>query len=358
MKKKITLGLIATILMFAAFCGFHGNIVNAATVNDSGNNDSMESAIAFSIGDTIKGNISEEDEADFYQFTVSEEGRLDLKYVTEMEWCSSRIYNIDGKNIWDTSTMLWDSVSHSMSTQRSAYLTKGKYYLVLKKEYSSTGNYSIKTSFRSSNTNCNEPNDSITSAKKISLNSKVNGILDEEEEIDFFKFTLSASGSLKFKITVDGKNAQFCAYIYNSDKKRVWSGEFIKWDNSLADETTLSLNRGTYYLALTKYNGSAGLYSFKLNIEKQPQTIKLKNASKKYTSASLKKSSKTFSIGASASGKLSYEVTSGKKYISVSSAGKVTVKKGTPKGTYKVKVSASATDYYSAASKTVKIVVN
>lgn len=92
-------------------------------------------------------------------------------------------------------------------------------------------------------------------------------------------------------------------------------------------------------------------------VVKDKQTIKLTKKSASYKASVLKKASKSFQIGAKAEGKLTYSVASGKKYISVSKTGKVTVKKGTPKGTYKINVKAAATDKYQAASAVVKIVV-
>ena len=54
---------------------------------------------------------------------------------------------------------------------------------------------------------------------------------------------------------------------------------------------------------------------------------------------------------------MSYSVTKAAKKagVSVSKAGKVTIKKGTKKDTYKVTVTAAGNDEYSAGSKTVKV---
>ena len=59
-------------------------------------------------------------------------------------------------------------------------------------------------------------------------------------------------------------------------------------------------------------------------------------------------------------GKLSYKTTSGNKNITVNAkTGKLTVKKGSKKGTYKVKVkiSAAAAGNYNAGSKTVTFTI-
>ena len=96
--------------------------------------------------------------------------------------------------------------------------------------------------------------------------------------------------------------------------------------------------------------------------EAAPTTAKkvsFKNTSKSYKASTLKKGAKSFSvIKASDGGKVTYKVTKGsKKSIKVSTAGKVTVKKGTKKGTYKVKVTVAAKGNYKKTSKTIKITV-
>jgi hypothetical protein len=95
---------------------------------------------------------------------------------------------------------------------------------------------------------------------------------------------------------------------------------------------------------------------------KNTQKITAKTTSKTYKVSAVKKKAQSFSIAASAtdkSSKITYSKTSGNKNITVSSKGKVTVKKGTKKGTYKikVKVTAAATTAYKKATKTVTIKV-
>lgn len=85
-------------------------------------------------------------------------------------------------------------------------------------------------------------------------------------------------------------------------------------------------------------------------------TVKLKT----YKAKSLKRKKVVFSLKAktSGNGKLTYKVTKGKsKYITVSKTGKVTLKKGCKKGTYKIKITASATEKYKAATKVISIKV-
>lgn len=114
-------------------------------------------------------------------------------------------------------------------------------------------------------------------------------------------------------------------------------------------------------------NTSVSTITAKIN--KAKATITVKTPSKTYKASALKSKAQTFSIGASVNSKgtLSYKVekygsSAAKKYLSFNTKnGKVTVKKGTPKGSYsiKVKISAKATANYNAAtlSKTIKVTV-
>ncbi len=89
------------------------------------------------------------------------------------------------------------------------------------------------------------------------------------------------------------------------------------------------------------------------------QTIKVSTKAKTIKAKKLAKKAQTFKIGASAKGKITCTKKSGSKKITITKAGKITVKKGTKKGTYKIKVKikAKATSKYAAATKTITVKV-
>ena len=62
-------------------------------------------------------------------------------------------------------------------------------------------------------------------------------------------------------------------------------------------------------------------------------------------------------MGATAKTGLKYKVVLGSNYVSVNSKGNVTVKKGTPKGTYKILVTAKSDSKYHQAVKQMIITV-
>lgn len=90
--------------------------------------------------------------------------------------------------------------------------------------------------------------------------------------------------------------------------------------------------------------------------DKKTQPMKLKTSSFTVKKSSVDKAKQTVKISvSSAKGKVTYSESS--QYLTVSSKGVVTLKKGTPKGTYKVTVKAAGNEDYKSGTKTVKITV-
>jgi hypothetical protein len=92
-------------------------------------------------------------------------------------------------------------------------------------------------------------------------------------------------------------------------------------------------------------------------IIKAANSLTVSPAKKSLKASTCKKKAQTFTIKVKkAQGTVSYK-SSKKKYVTVSSKGKVTVKKKTPKGTYKITITAKGNKNYKSGSKTVIITV-
>ena len=139
---------------------------------------------------------------------------------------------------------------------------------------------------------------------------------------------------------------------------------------------TVTFERGTDFTVTWENNTKAGTATiiikskgvllgtakgtFKIAKAKNPLTVKAKSPQVKYSKTKSRtiRASKAFAVSKKV-GKLSYAKVSGNKKISVSNSGKVTVKKGLKRATYKVKVKATAAgnSNYKAGSKTVTLKV-
>lgn len=119
-------------------------------------------------------------------------------------------------------------------------------------------------------------------------------------------------------------------------------------------------NAGKYILTIEGMDSYGGKTDVVFTIEKAKQNIKTSVNQKAYKASALKKSKKKFALKPKAvSKKFTYTVKGkkAKKYISVNKKGKVTIKKGIKKGTYKIVIKAKATKNHKQGTKVVKITI-
>ncbi len=122
---------------------------------------------------------------------------------------------------------------------------------------------------------------------------------------------------------------------------------------------TLYVN-GKAYTADSPYGGLNTTTDKVESITIAKNSVVFKNVTKTFKAETLATTAKKYSvIKTSGGGKVSVVKYYGSSadYIKVTSKGKVTVKKGTPAGTYKIKIKVAETDGYSVATKIIKIKV-
>ena len=109
-----------------------------------------------------------------------------------------------------------------------------------------------KTTQAATQVNETEPNNSVLRANSISAGNEVYGSMNDDD-IDYFKFTLPSSGQIKLTMYTD---FTFWLYVYDSGENQLkgWT-----WEDSGEHRYTFNLTKGTYYLRLT---GRTGNYNF------------------------------------------------------------------------------------------------
>ncbi len=174
-----------------------------------------------------------------------------------------------------------------------------------------------------------------------------------------------------FEVSADGHSAEFKVFVNGK--------ELVKdQDYTVTDDRRLYA-AGTYTFTIQgkgAYSGTIqttvwvtpGADGKKFAQVKAPKLQPTINGSTKavFKAKALKKAKKTAKIKLTVNSKdkdneikskVKYRVLNGKKYITVSKAGKVTVKKGTPKGKYKISVIFDGTVNFHKATKTIVIQV-
>lgn len=108
---------------------------------------------------TYVGQISENDDFDNYIFNVSKDQTVAIDITSYMQYYSIKIFDADGKEIWDTHYNEWNSNVGYRKDSQNVVLSAGKYYLQINgyRVYDwdkSTGKYVFAVSSLSQ-TNCN-----------------------------------------------------------------------------------------------------------------------------------------------------------------------------------------------------------
>ena len=152
--------------------------------------------------------------------------------------------------------------------------------------------------------------------------------------------------------TVYTGKAQLPATVTINGKTLIAGQDFV-YVNAAA-----KTDAGTYTVSIKGIGAFEGTATVTYTVNKAAAATKTTKvaAKKAYKASSLKKKAKKFSVKV-AGATYTVKGKKAKKYIKVSKKGKVTVKKGIKKGTYKIVIKVKATKNTKAGKKVVNIVI-
>lgn len=285
MKKLLSLVLA---LLLSASCMF---------ITASAAGDSMSAASSINVGSSYSGSITSSSNVDFYKFTLSNSGCVRLKVSAGIQYLYFYIYDSNGNSIWESGLTYWNYTTELIVLDKYLDLTSGSYYFCIKQGSNGyTGNYNFSTSFSSANESFKETqsdkNNTTSNSDNINMGTTYKGQIALNDNKDFYKFTVSSSGSVNLSVSASMQYAYF--YIYDSSAKKIWNSGLQFWDSStglINLNKSLSLSAGTYYFEVEQASGGhTGNYSFKLSSSSGSSSITLSVSS---TSVSLEKGDTT-----------------------------------------------------------------
>lgn len=259
--KKLTSILLSAIIMLTAVVGF-----DLTAYAYAGDFDTTANAKSYTLGTTTTGYFSSNDRIDFLKVDVPQSGKID--FVSEGS-DSYDIYLYSAKDL--DSYFAYVNVYYNSNLGKSydedyAYLVAGTYYF--KVSGSSNENYTIRTSFTPANESFPESldvnNNIIGNANPISLDTTYNGMLGENDDVDFYKFNVTADA-----VTVNLKSEKvlsFCIYTLTGEEVTSnYYSDFNSSTNTATTSETISLSSGTYCLKLWRGYYDKCFYSFSIN---------------------------------------------------------------------------------------------
>jgi glucan-binding YG repeat protein/Tfp pilus assembly protein PilX len=232
----------------------------------SGINNTLITASAATLGKTYQGQIAVNDDVDYYKFTLSSSGKTTLTVTTPMNYIYVRVYDAEGDRLLNEIGDMDTTMGRNEHTY-TLDLTSGTYYVgIVQYSSNNTGTYTLQTAFVSAGESFAEKgtgiNNTLLTASAATLGKTYQGQLAANDDVDYYKFTLSSSGT----ITVTVATPMNYAYvrIYDADGSKLLS-KTASMDTTVGKNEhtyTLDLTSGTYYVGVVRYSSSnTGTYT-------------------------------------------------------------------------------------------------
>jgi hypothetical protein len=228
-------------------------------------NNSLTSANLINVNTNYSGNMQNSNDVDYYKFNLASDGKIAINFK----------HGLVNNGSWDVKIIDAGNNVHQYFTSGNTYinvlgdnlrLPAGNYYVKVN-VYSYSGNYNNTDYIFNVNYTAEgsffekEYNDSLTSANTISLNTSYTGNMQNSNDVDYYKFTLSSAGkvTLNFQhpLVNDGSWQVRILDVNNKElQNSYWNSTNIN-----SDASTLSLPAGTYYVKVTVSSGYSGYYN-------------------------------------------------------------------------------------------------
>ncbi len=260
--------------LFIAFILLCETIVGGCPQNAKA--EAIGNYISYALGTTAAGKFTEDTNKQYYKFTLSTSGCINITGFAYMSYIDVGIYDINANNVFEK-RLYCNSTTQIITIDEDEYLTSGTYYMRLYNN-SETDSYNFNIKFASSNETYLETNggsnNSFTTANEVKTDGTVyNAQLAWNDEKDFWKVKLDKSGSIKFDSTFF--NISSVDWNIYDDK-----GNELLDETEYADSVTenivinekIYLASGTYYIVISKRNENYGRYQFTLNFTSSNET--------------------------------------------------------------------------------------
>lgn len=240
-------------------------------------------------GNWISDNIG--NSVAFYKFSIPSAGTVTYTMQSYSTGGCCELFNEDLSRAYSYIGECNGSTTNPETKNQSNVLEAGTYYLKTKGwdwwigDSDWTGNYRLKATFTPANNNEVEPNNTFDTAMPLSGETMITGLMSEDDNLDFYQFTLSSMKTVEFILTTDGWK-----------DFSIWNGDLISVENygsqSGSHSIEIDLEPGLYYIKINtpKYKDGNGTYTLKYRYKQYVSDIKLKKS--KY----VMKKGKTYSL--------------------------------------------------------------
>ena len=240
--------------------------IRAQAASETEDNGTRATATAIQLNEQVSGAISSSSDDDWYKFTLTQDGRVNIQFTHQDLTSSSSywrlyVYDANGSNITGGS-----EVSFAVTGDGTTYnlpelgLAKGTYYIkITEASYVNTSTYTIKAGFTATSAAEKEPNASRAAATSLTLNTAFRGSIYSSYDDDWYKFTLTQDGRVNIQFThqdLTSSSSYWRLYVYDTNGDNITGGSEVSFavtgDGTTYNLPELGLAKGTYYIKITE----------------------------------------------------------------------------------------------------------
>lgn len=260
MKRIISL-FVVMLFSFTLFVPFR---VNAA-------NDAFDTAQSISIENAVSGSLSTSQDANYYRFTLSENGAVSLGLRHEFvdsssSYWSITLYDNQRQKIYNT-RYRGNTTAEEVSAKIG--LPAGTFFVKVEPYSYSPVTYQLTVHFSADKTWETEKNDIFSSADKLVLGQTVCGSVMASNDKDYYAFSTSRAGTVRFDFQheyVDSSSSYWTVTLYNGNCEKMMSRRFTGNTIKNISSCGIGLPAGNYYLVVEAYSHSDVTYQICVNL--------------------------------------------------------------------------------------------
>ena len=236
--------------------------------------DSFEEARSISVNSDIRATALEDDDADWYKFTISKPGTVQLAFthqqLTSGKW-SLRITDSNAETIINYNNLPASAARYDAA---KVGLPAGTYYVrVFPNYYNALEGawYNLRVNYEATGSWETEMNNVFESADVISVGSTVNGTSMYNNDTDWYKFTLNKPASIQLTFTnQQASSGRWRVTLTNSDAEKIVENTF-EASSKGGTTSTLNLAKGTYCVKVDPTYSLSDL-TYTLRVAEPPQS--------------------------------------------------------------------------------------
>ena len=215
------------------------------------------------------GQIAHNDDKDFYKITLDKSGRINIDVTAAIYKINYYIYDGSGNVVFKSEYQYWNDVTGESQRNLVVDLVSGDYYFCVARN-DGTGNYHFNVDYTPANESFTESqsefNNKFETASPIDLNTEYVGQLANNDNTDFYKFTIKSSDKYIVRSTGDFRYVDYYVYDTKGNEK---CHNYVDWNSTAKRHfytKEIELDAGTYYFcAKVGWGGTTGVFNFSIS---------------------------------------------------------------------------------------------